>query len=132
MNLYHGRAIMGGFSHYLIITSLKKCLNSTFHSKSVAMVTHGMDIIKRITGFFNTGQTPVFIADQPLYTIPKQSQLNCPNSSYIEDRYFVMFGEFHIQSAAIGSWLENSGWTGMMFYSMIFHIYFVSAWKPAT
>lgn len=93
-------------------------------SKSVAMVKHGMNIVRNNTNHLNLGQTPIFIVDQPLYAIAKHVQWNWPNSVYGESNYLVMLGGFHIESAAlstIGDWLDGSGWTSLMFKAKVVH-----------
>ena len=71
----------------------------------------------------NGDQIPVFVVDQPLFTVAKQIQWNWPDTIYGEDKYLVMFGGLHIESAAlkaIGSWLEGSGWTNIIFEAQVF------------
>lgn len=41
-------------------------------SKSVGMIRHSMDVIKKAVMEVNQGQIPVITVDQPLYTISKQ------------------------------------------------------------
>jgi hypothetical protein len=86
-----------------------------FHeqAKSVAMLQHSMRVLKDATEFLNPGQVPVIAFDQPLYALGKQIQWDKPDI-YGEDKYVLMFGGLHIEMAvlkAIGSWLEDSGWS---------------------
>ena len=83
------------------------------NSNSVAMIKHGMDMIKKAIEHINPGQIPVMAVDQPLYALAKQIQWNWPEE-YGEDKYLIMSGGLHIEMAAfrsIGSWLKDSGWT---------------------
>ena len=43
-------------------------------SKAVAMIKHGMDVIKAAVNYLNPGQTPFVVVDQLLYAIAKQEQ----------------------------------------------------------
>ncbi len=43
-------------------------------AKSVAMLHHGMDIVKNAVDTLNPGQVPIITADQPLFTLCKQIQ----------------------------------------------------------
>ena len=45
-------------------------------SKSVAMIRHSMDVIKRAVEHLNPGEVPVLTVDQPLFTIAKIIQWN--------------------------------------------------------
>jgi hypothetical protein len=86
-----------------------------FHeeAKSVAMMKHGMNIIKQATDKLNPGQIPIVAADQPLYTLAKQIQWHWPDT-HGEDKFIVMFGGLHIEMAilkVLGEWLTESGWT---------------------
>lgn len=56
------------------------CLLPLFYedSKSVAMLRHGMDIVKNAVDTLNPGQVPIITADQPLYTLCKQIQWTWP------------------------------------------------------
>lgn len=43
-------------------------------SHSIAMMTHSMKIVRDATHFLNPGQTPVLVADQPLFALLKTTQ----------------------------------------------------------
>ena len=82
-------------------------------AKSVAMIQHGMSVIKQATNLVNPQQTPVIAMDQPLFALAKKIQWDKP-ADYGEDKFLIMFGGFHIESAAekmLGDWLDGSGWT---------------------
>lgn len=51
------------------------CLLPLFQeeAKSVAMILHSMNAVKRSVEFLNPGQTPVIACDQPLYAIAKSN-----------------------------------------------------------
>lgn len=51
-----------------------------FHNqaKSVAMIHHSMDIVKKAVDILNPGEVPVITCDQPLYTLAKQIQWTWP------------------------------------------------------
>ncbi len=49
-------------------------------SKSVAMMKHAMDVVRKATGILNEGQTPVITCDQPLYKIAKEIQWSYPQT----------------------------------------------------
>ncbi|VDI74380.1 Hypothetical predicted protein, partial [Mytilus galloprovincialis] len=89
-----------------------------FHeqAKSVAMIRHSLNIIRSAVRKLNPGQTPVVAFDQPLFTVAKLIQWNWPQI-YGEDHFVMMFGGLHIEMAAfkaLGSWLEDSGWTSVL------------------
>ena len=94
------------------------CLLPLFYedAKSVAMLRHGMDIVKNAVDFLNPGQVPIITADQPLYALCKQIQWRWPGC-YSEDHFIVMFGGLHIEMNALkvlGDLLDSSGWTGAL------------------
>ena len=62
-----------------------------FHS--VSSMTHAMQLIEKVTNFFNPGQTPVLVFDQPLYAIAKTIQWNMPDR-FGENKFVIMFGVF--------------------------------------
>jgi hypothetical protein len=85
-------------------------------AKSVAMICHGMDIVKNAVDILNPGQIPIITADQPLYTLCKQIQWSWPGH-YGEEHFVVMFGGLHIEMNALkvlGDLLDSSGWTGAL------------------
>ena len=96
------------------ITGLLPLFCESAHT--LAMVKHGMNLIKQATDLVNPGQVLVLTADQPLYTIAKKIQWTWP-SIYGEDKFVVMMGGLHIEMAllkVIGDFLEGGGWTSVM------------------
>ena len=94
------------------------CLLPLFYedSKSVAMLRHGMDIVKNVVDVLNPGQVSIITADQPLYALCKQIQWRCPGC-YGEDHFIVIFGGLHIKLNALkvlGDLFDSSGWTGAL------------------
>ena len=94
------------------------CLLPLFYedAKSVAMIRHGMNIVKNAVDILNPGQVPIITADQPLYTLCKQIQWSWPGH-YGEDHFVVTFGGLHIEMNALkvlGDLLDSSGWTGAL------------------
>ena len=91
------------------------CLLPLFQeeAKSVAMILHSMNTVKRSVEFLNPGQTPVVACDQPLYAIAKKIQWQWPETLG-EKKFVVVLGGLHIEMAAwraLGDLLEGSGWT---------------------
>jgi hypothetical protein len=85
-------------------------------AKSVAMIRHSMDVIKRAVDILNPGQVPIITVDQPLYTLAKQIQWSWPDT-HGEDHFVILFGGLHIEMAALktlGDLLDSSGWTGAL------------------
>ena len=85
-------------------------------AKSVAMISHAMNVVKKAVEILNPGQVPVITVDQPLYTVAKQIQWSWPET-HGEDHFIVMFGGLHIEMTALkmlGDLLEGSGWTGAL------------------
>jgi len=83
---------------------------------SAAMICHAIDVITKAMNVLNQGQVPVLACDQPLYAIGKKIQWNFP-TVYGEKKLVVMFGGFHTELAALkalGSWIEDSGWTSVL------------------
>lgn len=85
-----------------------------FHvpAKSVAMIQHSMDIVKKAVAILNPGQTPIITCDRPLYAVAKQIQWSWP-TTHGEEHIVVMFGGLHIEIAALkllGDLLKSSGW----------------------
>jgi len=83
---------------------------------SAAMICHAIDVITKAVNFLNQGQVPVLAYDQPLYAIAKKIQWNFP-AVYGEKKLVVMFCGFHTELAALkalGSWIEDSGWTSVL------------------
>jgi hypothetical protein len=82
------------------------------NAHTVAMVKHGMEVIRKAIHHVNVGQIPVMAVDQPLYSLAKQIQMSWPDT-HGEDKYLVMLGGLHIEMAAfraLGTWLADSGW----------------------
>ena len=78
------------------------CLLPLFHeySKSIEMLRHGMDIMKKTVDFLNPGQVPIINADQPLYAVCKQIECRWPRF-YGEDCFVVILGGLHIEMNAL-------------------------------
>ena len=79
-------------------------------SKSVAMIHHAVNMIRRAVTHINPGQVPVIALDQPLYAVAKQIQWSWPES-YGEHHVVIMFGGLHIEMAflrLLGRWLETA------------------------
>ena len=88
----------------------------TEDSKSVAMITHEMRLIKESVNFLNPGQIPVVALDHPLYAIAKKVQWTWPNE-FGEDHFVVVLSGLHIEMAfmsMIGDVLEGSGWVDVL------------------
>lgn len=88
-----------------------------FHEKAAtaAMIKHGMQLVKKTTDLLNTHQVPVLCADQPLYTLGKLIQWNCP-AQFREEKIVMLFGPFHIEQnflKIVGTFLQGSGWIGV-------------------
>ena len=93
------------------ITSMLPLLRDQAHA--VATVRHVTGKIKDKVSFLNPGQVSTIAADQPIYAIAKQVQWNWPEK-YGEDKFFIMFGELHIEmvaSRSVGTLLHDSGQT---------------------
>ena len=77
------------------------CLLPLFQEevKSVAMILHSMNIVKRSVEFLNPGQIPVIACDQLLYAIAKKIQWQWPET-HGEKKYVVVLGGLHIEIAA--------------------------------
>lgn len=83
---------------------------------SVAMVRHGMTIIKDITHYLNPGQVSVMTADQPLYALAKYVQWCWPDTLG-EDHMTIIFGGLHTEMTiwkTIGDLLDGCGWATAM------------------
>ena len=71
------------------------------------MGKHGMNVLKEITNYLNTGQIPAMAVDQPLFTLAMVLA-----KTLGEDKFVVMFGGLHIEMAiwdTIGDSLDCSG-----------------------
>ena len=85
-------------------------------SKSVAMIRHSMNVVKKAVTVVNPGQIPVIACDQPLFKIAKQIQWMWPEE-YREESFVIMLGGLHIKMAllkALGDLLDGSGWTSAL------------------
>ena len=90
-------------------------------AKSVAMIQHGMNVIKNATQLLNPDQVPVIAMDQPLFALAKQIQWDKP-ATFGEDKFLIMLGGLHIEMAAfktLGDWLRDSGWTEALTLSKV-------------
>ena len=98
---------------YLHISCLHiSCLLPLFQeeAKSVAMILHSMNTVKRSV------QIPVIACDQPFYAIAKKIQWQWPET-HGEKKYVVVLGGLHIEIAAwraLGDFLEGSGWISVI------------------
>ncbi|KAK3910837.1 Protein dachsous [Frankliniella fusca] len=105
-----------------------KCLTRTAvlplfseQAHSVEMMVHAMDCVTSAIHYINPGQTPVLVADQPLYALCRSIQCLRPDT-YGEEKMFIMMGSLHIEMAilrALGSILENSGWVGALVHAAV-------------
>ena len=85
-------------------------------AKSVAMIRHSMDVIKRAVDILNPGQIPIITVDQPL-----QIQWRWPET-HGEDHFVILFGGLHIEMAALktlGNLLDGSGWTSALVQAVL-------------
>ena len=81
-------------------------------SKSSAMITNGINVIKTAVDKVYKVQTPVIVFDQSLYVLVKKVQRNWKDI-YRETQSVIMMDLLHTKMAALktlGDWLENSGW----------------------
>ena len=86
---------------------------STESSNSPAMVWHGMKVLHQAISNINPGQTPVMVADQPLFTLAKKLQWKYPQTEHGEDSFLVTLGTMHTETmlwGVSGYWLDGSGW----------------------
>ena len=63
--------------------------------------------------FTNRGQTPVMVADQPLFILAKKLQWKNPQSENGEESFLVILGAMQTMKmlwSASGNWLSGSGW----------------------
>ena len=77
------------------------------------MIRHSLNVVSKAVVHLNPGQTPVVTFDQPLFALAKQIQWKWPDQ-YGEDQLVVMFGDLHVEMAALktllGNWLNRCGW----------------------
>ncbi len=86
----------------------------TASPNSPAMIWHGMKVLRQAISYLNPGQTPVMVADQPLFTLAKKLQWKFPQTDHGEDSYLVTLGAMHTEKmlwGVSGDWLDGSGWT---------------------
>ena len=86
------------------------------------LVKHVMLLVQKCIQFINPGQTPVIGADQPLYTLAKQTQWKFP-AVLGEDKYVVLMGALHIEDKGqlmLGKFIWGSGWEWAMSATEIF------------
>ena len=70
------------------------------NAHTIAMVRHGMTVIKDATQYLNAGQTPIMAVDQPLYAMAKEIQWFWPEVLG-ESKFLIMLGGLHIELAAL-------------------------------
>lgn len=94
------------------------CLLPLFQedAATVAMVKHSLDVINKLTGITNPGQTPVVAMDQPLFAIAKNVQWKWP-LVYGETKIVIMFRGFHSALKTLGDffkkqWMDISSCAG--------------------
>ena len=96
------------------ITGLLPLFRDSAHS--LAMVKHGMNIIRNATQLVHPGQCPVLTVDQPLYAIAKRIQWSWSNE-YGEDKYVLeLFSRMYISCQSRDGDLDN---------------FFQHAWPPS-
>lgn len=108
---YHASHIRQTNCNPTDITSLLPLFEE--EAKSITMIHHAMNLIRKTVQFLNPGQIPVVAFDQPLYALAKKIQWHWPET-HGETKHVVMLGGLHTEMAAlktIGDWLEGSGWT---------------------
>ena len=79
-------------------------------SKSVAMIRHSMNVVKKAVTVVNPGQIPLVISH--CSKLPNKS--NGCGQKNIEESFVIMLGGLHTKMAllkAIGDLLNGSGWT---------------------
>uniref|UniRef100_UPI00358F76BE uncharacterized protein n=1 Tax=Myxine glutinosa TaxID=7769 RepID=UPI00358F76BE len=78
----------------------------------MAMVKHGMEVLKLMIQTRNPGQIPVMVGDQPIFALAKYAQWNWPQTLG-ESRYIIILGDLHTEMALwrmVADLLEGSGW----------------------
>ena len=75
-------------------------------SKSVAMIRHSMDMVKKAVQELNPTQVPVITLNQLLYVIAKLIQWNWPDT-YGEKHFITVLGGLHIEMAALNVFLAE-------------------------
>ena len=71
-------------------------------SKSVAMLCHSMNLVRKAVTVVHPGQFPVITCDQPLFKIAKKIQWMWPEE-YGEGSFVIMLGGLHIKMALLKS-----------------------------
>ena len=79
------------------IIALLPLFNELAHT--LAMISHIIYFIKKITEYLNPGQTPVTV-DQPLYALSKKIQWEI-GGELAEDNFFVMLAPFHTEDKSL-------------------------------
>ena len=101
-------------THQIDIIALLPLFLESAHT--VAMVGHGMSVVKDAIQHVNPGQTPVIVMDQPLFALAKQIQWSMPET-HGENLLVVIFGALHIEMVAfkaLGELLDGSGWVSAL------------------
>ena len=101
----------------IVLPALKQLL-PLFYEKAatVAMIKHGIVMVKKATQYLNPRQTKIIAFDAPLFALAKQVQWNWPQTLG-KNECVVMFGGLHIEMAiwnTFGDYLESSGWTSAL------------------
>ncbi|KAL7395746.1 hypothetical protein ABVT39_022389 [Epinephelus coioides] len=81
---------------------------------SHTMAWHAMKVLRQTISYLNPGQTPVMVADQPLFTLAKKLQWKFPLAELGEDSFLVTLGPMHTEKmlwSVSGDWLDGSRWT---------------------
>lgn len=69
-------------------------------SKTAAMISHSLNIVKDAVKELNPDQVPFVTMDQPLYAIAKKLQWDYPDI-HGEDKCVVLLGGLHIEMAIL-------------------------------
>ena len=105
----HNAAQIREQSFAISMSTLMPLLRDQAHE--MPTIKHVMDKVKKTTSFLNPTQTPVIIADQPLFALAKHIQWHWPDEY---GNFVIMMGALHIEIAAlrmVGRILKGSGWT---------------------
>ena len=84
---------------------------------SPTMAWHAMNVLRQTINYLNPGQTPVMVADQPLFTLAKKLQWKFPQTELGENSFLVTLGPMHTEKmlwSVSGDWLDGSGWTTVL------------------
>ena len=65
------------------------------------MAWHAMKVLCKAINYLNPGQTPVMVADQPLFTLAKNLQWKFPQTELGEDSFLVTSGPMHTEKIII-------------------------------